>query len=164
MTKKNCRRRAPAGEISGEISFHCNTFGEVSGLVHIEAFSDADIVGHKLEGDDGEAVCEMRVCAGNVDCEISRVFDTVVTVGSEAHEVGSAALDFYHVADGFFKEIGLSEGADDEGAFLHEADGAVLELAGGISLGVYIADLFHHARGSIWRRTTGYVPYPPGCG
>ena len=68
----------------------------------------------------------------DVGDEVGCVFDAIVAIGCEAHEVGAAAFAFDHVADGFFVEGGLGEDADDEGAVFDEGDGAMFEFAGGV--------------------------------
>ena len=68
------------------------------------------------------------------------VLGFVFSVGSQAHEVGSPALALHHVADGFLVQGALGQHTDDQGPRLDEADGAMLQFAGGVGLGMNVGD------------------------
>ena len=85
----------------------------------------------------------MLVGLRDVGDEVGSVFNVVMTVGGQAHQVCAAALALDHIADSFFVEVALGQDTDDQGAVLDEADGAVLQLTRGVGLGVDVADFFH---------------------
>ena len=85
----------------------------------------------------------MRVCFWNVDDKIGVVLNAVVSIGGQGHQVGPSGFAFQKVAQGFLIEFLLGQDANDQRTRLNQTDGAVLQLPGGVGLGVDITDLLH---------------------
>ena len=80
------------------ILFHRNAFGQISGLVHIQSFGDAEIISQKLQRHYSQAGGEMLVGLRNVDGEAGGIFNGLVSVGGETHYISTAASAFHQVA------------------------------------------------------------------
>ena len=85
----------------------------------------------------------MHIGFGDVHGKVCRVFNIVMAIAGQAHEISAAALAFHHVADGFFQQLRLGQHADHQGSVLNQRNGSMLQLAGGVSLGMDVADLLH---------------------
>ena len=69
-----------------------------------------------------------------------------VALGRKRENVRAAGLDLDHVAHGLVEKRGVGAERDNERAVLDERDRAVLELAGGVGLGMDVADLLELER------------------
>ncbi len=63
----------------------------------------------------------MLIRLGNVHGEISGVFDAVVAIGCQAHQVGTTALYLHHVADHLIEQLALGKGTDHKSSLLNQA-------------------------------------------
>ena len=59
----------------------------------------------------------------------------------QGQHVGPPGFHLHHIAHSLFKQPAIGAQRHHQGAVLNQADGAVLQLAGGIGLGVDIGDL-----------------------
>ncbi len=132
--------RSHSGLASG--SLHGDAFCEVSGLVDVGAFEVGDVVGDELDGDDGEEGLDEVGGVGEGDHDVGEVLEAVVAVGADGDDAAAPGFDLLDVGEGLFVDGVL--GAEDHHGELavDEGDGAVLHLAGGVALGVDVADLF----------------------
>ena len=64
-----------------------------------------------------------------------------MALGRERKDVRAAGLDLDHVAHGLVEKRSVGAERNDERAVFDERDRAVLELAGGVGLGMDVADL-----------------------
>ena len=85
----------------------------------------------------------MGIGFGDVEDEVCIVLHAVVAVGGQSHEVGTSGFAFQKIAQGFLIEFLLGQYAHHQGARFNQADGAVLQLSGGVGLGVDVADFLH---------------------
>ena len=108
--------------------FDGNAFREVTGLVDIETPCAGYVVAKELERNDCEGSRKELIYLGNIDYEVRRIFDGVVSEGCEGHEISTARLGLYKVAKGLLIKTALGEDTDNKRAFLDEADRAVLKL------------------------------------
>ena len=63
---------------------------------------------------------------GNVDREVSRILDVVVSIGGQSHKIPTSGLDLNHIAEGLLIELRLGQDADHKSAIFNQADGSVL--------------------------------------
>ena len=61
--------------------------------------------------------------------------------GGQSQYVATPGLHLHNIAHGLLKELGIGAQCHHQSALLNEADGTVLELTGGVGLGVDIGDL-----------------------
>ena len=85
----------------------------------------------------------MLVGLRNIHCEISGIFNIIVAIGSQAHQISATATALYHVADSLFVKLALSQYADNQSTVLNQADSTVLQFAGSISLTVDVGNFLH---------------------
>ena len=85
----------------------------------------------------------MLVGLRNIHCEISGILNVIVTIGSQAHQISATAAALYHVADSLFVKLTLSQYTDNQSTVLNQADSAVLQFAGSISLAVDVGNFLH---------------------
>ena len=85
----------------------------------------------------------MLVSLRNIHCEISGIFNIIVAIGSQAHQISATAAALYHVADSLFVKLALSQHTDNKSTVLNQADSAMLQFAGSISLAVDIGNFLH---------------------
>ena len=64
-----------------------------------------------------------------------------MALGGQGQHLGAPGLHLHHVAHGLVEQRAIGAQGNDQRALLNEGDGAVLQLAGGVGLGVDIADL-----------------------
>ena len=75
----------------------------------------------------------------------------------QRQHVRAAALDLHHVAHGLVEELTVSTQRKHQRPVLNEGDGAVLQLAGGIGLGVDVRDLLE-LQGALQTQSVVHVP------
>ena len=78
----------------------------------------------------------MRIRLRNIGHEVCGVLHIVISIGGKSHQIRAAALALYHVADGLFVEIWLSEHANDQSTVFNQGNGSVFEFAGCIRFGM----------------------------
>ena len=64
-----------------------------------------------------------------------------VALGGQSQDVGAPGLYLHHVAHGLVKQRAIGAQGDDQSAVHNEGDGAVLQLAGGVSLRMDVGNL-----------------------
>ena len=79
---------------------HCHALRQVPGLIDVQASRYGYVVSDELEWDHGQGGREVFIGLRDVGDEVGGVFDVVMTVGGQTHQVGAAALALDHVADG----------------------------------------------------------------
>lgn len=127
--------------------FDGDGLGEVAGLVDIGAPFEGDIIGQKLAGhgidDAGQFIADVG--------EPKDVGSDFVHFGGafrgESEDGASSGLDFHEVAEHLFKGAFVAAHADDSEVGVDEGDGAMLHFAGGVALGVDVADLLEFEGG-----------------
>ena len=85
----------------------------------------------------------MPVCFRNINGKVYRIFHAVIPIARKSHQISTPCFAFRHIAHGFLDQLFLSQNSDDENPLFHQADGAVFQLTGRISLRVDIGNLFH---------------------
>ena len=122
--------------------FNRNALGKVAGLINVAAALERDVVREELERHDAERGQQHRGRVGNGEDVIDGLCHfAAVALRGECQHIRAAGLNLNDVAHRLIKERTVGAQRDDERAVLDERDGAVLQLAGGVGLGVDIADL-----------------------
>lgn len=122
--------------------FHGDAFGQVPGLVDVAAPLQGDVVRQQLQGRHTQLGQQHRlhlrhrqhsVCPGQHSLPVG--------LGGQGQDAGAPGLYLHHVAHSLVKQRPVGAQGDNRRSLLDQGDGAVLQLAGGIRLGVDIADL-----------------------
>ena len=79
---------------------------------------------------------------------VGDLVDLLVALGGNDDDLGTARLALHEVRHGLVVGGTLGGHSDDREARVDQRDGAVLHLAGGVGLGVQVADLFELERAS----------------
>ena len=106
--------------------FYGNALRQVSRLIHIQALRHRQIVGKQLQRYDGHTSGKIVVGLGNVNREVSRILNVVVSVSGQSREIASPGRDLRHVDEGLRIEVRVGQDADHKGSVFNQADGAVL--------------------------------------
>ena len=105
------------------------------------------MIGEKLQGKDLRNGGEERVGHGDEEHVVRLGEHTAVALVHHGEDLGPARLDFLDVGHRLVEQFLVARERNDETAWIDERDGAVLELSGGIRLGVDIGDLLELERG-----------------
>ena len=120
--------------------FNRNALGKVAGFIHIQAFGAADIVCQQLQRHHRKAGGKVRVCFGHIYGKVGGIFNAVVAVSGQAHDISAAALGFHQVRYHLLVQVRLGQHTHHQHVLLDQGDRAVLHLARSESLRVDIAD------------------------
>ena len=82
----------------------------------------------------------MRVCFGHIYGKVGGIFNAVVAVSGQAHDISAAALGFHQVRYHLLVQVRLGQHTHHQHVLLDQGDRAVLHLARSESLRVDIAD------------------------
>ena len=74
--------------------------------------------------------------------EVYLIFDFILAICSQAHQISTTALALQHIADSLFIEFALSQYANDQCSLLNQANSSVLQFASSVCFGVDVADFF----------------------
>ena len=85
----------------------------------------------------------MRIRLRNIDRKIHGIFNAVIAIAGQSHQISSAALHFNHVAQSFLVKSLLCHNPNHQRALFNKTDGPMFQLSRSISFGMHIADLFH---------------------
>ena len=105
--------------------FHCHRLRQIPWLIHIQALCHTDIISHQLQRHDCQAGSKVLVCLRHIYGEICRVFNVIVSILGQSHEISATALYLYHVAHCLLKQRFLSGHAYNQSSVFDKADGAV---------------------------------------
>ena len=105
------------------------------------------MIGEKLKGQDLRNGGEERVGHGDEKHVVRLGEHTAVALVHHGEDLGPARLDFLDVGHRLVEQLLVARERNDETARIDERDGAVLELSGGIRLGVDVGDLLELERG-----------------
>ena len=84
----------------------------------------------------------MLVHLWDINCEVYLIFDFILAISSEPHQISATALTLQHIADSLFVEFALGQHADDQRSLLNQTNSSVLQFASCICLRVNVADFF----------------------
>ena len=79
-------------------SFYRYALRQVTRLVNVQTFGYAQVIAQKLKGDNSQAGGEVLVSLWNIYGKAGGIFNGIISVGGEAHYIGSAAFAFHQVA------------------------------------------------------------------
>ncbi len=85
----------------------------------------------------------MLVRLGDIDSKIGCILNVVIAIGGQAHQVGTTAFTFNHVADGLFVKVALCQHTNNQRTVFNQADGTVLQLACSVGLAVDVGNFLH---------------------
>ena len=95
-----------------------------------------------MQWDHAHAGLEEHLGLGHKDGAVHGLVDGVLEApDGDAQHVGAAGGDLLDVGHGLVKESGIGGRGHHQRAVFNEGDGAVLELTGGVGLGVDVSDL-----------------------
>jgi hypothetical protein len=125
--------------------FYGNTFGQIPGLVNIQALVGRDIIAKELHHDDGEGGGEYLRARGQADeREVLRRLRFRVAPDEEHLRV--TADDLLYVAHHLAIEPRTVRERDNQRILLNERDRPVLEFTARVRFGVDVGDLFELER------------------
>ena len=105
------------------------------------------MIGEKLKGQDLRNGGEERIGHGDEKHVVRLGEHTAVALVHHGEDLGPARLDFFDIRHRLVEQLLVARERNDETARIDERDGAVLELSGGIRLGVDVGDLLELERG-----------------
>src|SRR5258706_1479843 len=71
-----------------------HAFGQIARLVHVVAAEDGGVVGHELEGDDGEHRAERLGDVRDVEDVLRVLLDLLVALGGDGDDVAAPGANF----------------------------------------------------------------------
>ncbi len=122
--------------------FDGDRLGQVAGLVDVGAALEGDVVGEELAGDRVGDAGQFVADGGEVQDVVCDLVDLGGAFGDKGEDGSAAGLDLHEVAEHFFEGVAVAAHADDDEVGVDEGDRAVFHFAGGIALGIDVADLF----------------------
>ena len=84
----------------------------------------------------------MLVYLRDIDCEVHLIFNLVLAISSQSHQISPTALALQHIAYGLFVQLALSQHANDQCSLLDQANGTMFQLTRSVCFRVDIADFF----------------------
>ena len=94
------------------ILFHCHTLCKVSRLIHIQTLGYRHIVTQQLQRDHCQTTNEVLIHLRNIYSEVHLIFDFILAISSEPHQISATALALQHIADSLFVEFALGKHTD----------------------------------------------------
>ena len=111
-------------------------------MVDVAAFGDGDIVGEKLERNDGQEGHKAVAGVRNDEAVVAHVLDDGIVLGDHGDDFAFAGFYFLDVADNFFVHAMLGCDDDDGHFLVDEGDGTVFHFGGGIAFGMDVGYFF----------------------
>lgn len=84
----------------------------------------------------------MLIHLRNIDCEVHLIFNLVLAISSQSHQIGPVALALQHIAYGLLIQLTLGQNTNHQCSMLNQTDGSMLQLTCCVCLGVDIANFF----------------------
>ena len=84
----------------------------------------------------------MFVHLRNIYREVHLIFDFILAINSEPHQISTTAFALQHIADSLFVEFALGQHVDDQRSLLNQTNSSVLQFASRICFRVNVADFF----------------------
>ena len=122
--------------------FHSHTLGEVSRLIHIQTLGNRYIIAKQLQRNHCQTTNKVLVHLRNIDRKVYLIFDFILAICSQPHQISTTALALQHIADSLFIEFALGQHADNQRSLLNQTNGSVLQFASSVCLRVDVADFF----------------------
>ena len=126
--------------------FHSHALREVPRLIHIGSLDDRDVIGEKLQRNGEHQRGVDAVDLRHLDDVAGRSAGYGALVVSEHIELAASRPHGLDVGLELLEELVRGSDDYDRHVGVNERDGAVLELAGGVALGVDVADLLELQR------------------
>ena len=114
--------------------FHGHALGKIAGLIDVAAAQDRHIVGKELQRHDELQRHEQVVVVIQPHHIIRHTLRHYGILRREEQDLCAPALGLLGVGDGLFVDLLLGRQRDDRHPLGDEADGAVLELSGGVGV------------------------------
>src|SRR5262245_47388611 len=126
--------------------FHSHRLGEIARLIDICTHECGGMVGEELHGYSIDQGWDRGVRLGHGDVRLELAAGASRGGIGYQDDLAAARRHFLHVGDGFFEQIVFGGDDDDGHVFVDQGDRPVLELTGGIALGVNIGNLLQFER------------------
>ena len=122
--------------------FHGDALGQVAGLVDVAPALQRNVVRQQLQRHHAQLGQQHRLRLRHGQHPLhTAVHPLRAALGGERQHMGASRLHLHHVAHGLVEQRHIGGGGNDRRPLLDEGDGAVLQLAGGVGLGVDVGDL-----------------------
>src|SRR5256885_884119 len=115
--------------------------GEVARLVDVGATGDRDVIGEQLEWNDREHRTQRLVRVGNPADIVGEALDLHVAFGGNGDYARIAGATLHDIADELVVRRRPRRDRDERTLGVEQRDGPMLQLAGGVALGVDVAHL-----------------------
>ena len=101
-------------------------FRQITRFINIQTAGDRSVVCQQLQRDHCKGTDEVLIDLRDIDGEIDRILDAVISIAGKPHQISSPCFAFRHVAECFFDQLPLGQNADHESVLFNTADRPVL--------------------------------------
>ena len=98
--------------------FYSNALCKISRFINIKSLCNRYIVPKQLQRNHCQTTNEVLIHLWNIYREVYLIFNFILTISSEPHQIRSTALALQHIADSLFVEFALGKHTDDQCSLL----------------------------------------------